>query len=326
MRFTPRDTGLAFEPLRAAAQYWEEVRRYYHALRERTDAAQRGRVPPRNARRPVHQPVPAGPGLGLDRRWPEICRIYAEVNRLFGDIVKVTPTSKVVGDMALFMVANNLTAERRAGKQARAGVSRIGRRVVRGPAGPAAGRFPEGAAEADAARPEAARGRPGASLPPPISTPAAERAGTTSCGREPDDREVVTYLLYPRVFDDFVAHQRKYSDTSVLPTPVFFYGMEPGEEVSVDIEPGKTLIIKFLTVGDPHPDGRRLVFFELNGQPREVLVLDRSWRREVRARPKAEPGNPPACRRADARCWSSASRSRRATKWPRAKSCSRWRR
>src|SRR5262249_11435088 len=106
------------------------------------------------------------------------------------------------------------------------------------------------------------------------------------------DREVVTHLLYPRVFPEFAAHQAKYSDTSVLPTPVFFSGLAPGEEVSVDIEKGKTLIIKFLTVGDPHPDGYRTVFFELNGQPREVLILDRSLAAEGHAHPKAEPGNP----------------------------------
>jgi pyruvate carboxylase len=94
------------------------------------------------------------------------------------------------------------------------------------------------------------------------------------------------------VFPDFAAHQQKYSDTSVLPTPVFFYGMEPGEEISVDIEKGKTLIIKFLTVGDPHADGTRGVFFELNGQPREVLVQDRSLTGDIKTPPKAEPGNP----------------------------------
>ena len=110
--------------------------------------------------------------------------------------------------------------------------------------------------------------------------------------RSPSDREVATHLLYPRIHAEFVAHQAKYSDTSVFPTPVFFYGMEPGEEVSVDIEAGKTLIIKFLTVGDPHLDGRRLVFFELNGQPREVLVLDNSLTSSVKSHPKGEPGNP----------------------------------
>ncbi len=103
---------------------------------------------------------------------------------------------------------------------------------------------------------------------------------------------MLSYLLYPRVFPDLAAHQAKYSDTSVLPTPVFFYGMEPGEEASIDIERGKTLILKFLAVGEAHADGSRTVFFELNGQPREVVVIDRSLAGKVAAHPKAEPGNP----------------------------------
>lgn len=98
-------------------------------------------------------------------------------------------------------------------------------------------------------------------------------------------------LLYPRVFPELASHQARYSDTSVLPTPVFFYGLEPGEEVSIDIERGKTLMVKFLTVSDPHDDGSRTLFFELNGQPREVVVQDRSLKSTVAARPKAEPGN-----------------------------------
>jgi pyruvate carboxylase len=132
--------------------------------------------------------------------------------------------------------------------------------------------------------------RPGASLPA-VDLGATRQTLSKQRQRPVSDRELVTYLLYPRVAADFIDHQAHYSDTSVLPTPVFFYGMEPGEEISVDIERGKTLIIKFLTVGDPHVDGRRLVFFELNGQPREVLILDRSLASEVKTHPKAEPGN-----------------------------------
>ena len=94
------------------------------------------------------------------------------------------------------------------------------------------------------------------------------------------------------MFADFADHRAKYSDVSVLPTPVFFYGLRAGEEVSLEIEPGKTLIVKFVTVGDPHPDGRRQVFFELNGQPREVRVVDRSLGAVSTARPKADAGNP----------------------------------
>jgi pyruvate carboxylase len=106
------------------------------------------------------------------------------------------------------------------------------------------------------------------------------------------ERELLSYLLYPRVFPEFAAHQARYSDTSVLPTPVFFYGMEPGEEAGIDIERGKTLIVKFLTVSDPHENGTRTVFFELNGQPREAVVTDRSLAGQAKGRRKAEPGNP----------------------------------
>jgi pyruvate carboxylase len=104
--------------------------------------------------------------------------------------------------------------------------------------------------------------------------------------------EVLSYILYPKVFPEFVEHQKRYSDTSVLPTPVFFHGMHPGDETSIEIEQGKTLILKYLTVGEPHADGTRTVFFELNGQPREVVTLDKSLTAKTAARPKATPGNP----------------------------------
>jgi pyruvate carboxylase len=110
-------------------------------------------------------------------------------------------------------------------------------------------------------------------------------------GRSVSEQELASYLIYPRVFPELAAHQAKYSDTSVLPTPVFFHGMLPGEEVSIDIERGKTLIVKFLTVGEPHVDGTRTVFFELNGQPRAVRIRDQSQAPERPAQPKAERGN-----------------------------------
>jgi pyruvate carboxylase len=99
-------------------------------------------------------------------------------------------------------------------------------------------------------------------------------------------------VLYPRVYEDFVKHQLEYSDTSTLPTPVFFYGLEAGEEIAVDIEKGKTLILRYLTTGIAHPDGRRSVFFELNGQPRDLLVMDHSHEPDVAANPKADQNNP----------------------------------
>src|SRR5262249_17874422 len=134
--------------------------------------------------------------------------------------------------------------------------------------------------------------RPGLHLPP-VDFAAVRQELEHKFEQPASDHDVMSYLMYPRVFPELVEHEKKYSDTSVLPTSVFFYGMEKGEEAGVDIEPGKTLIIKYQTVGDAHPDGKRLVAFELNGIPREVMVLDRALvgKGEVGAR-KAEVGNP----------------------------------
>jgi pyruvate carboxylase len=217
--------------------------------------------------------------------------MYAEVNQLFGDIIKVTPTSKVVGDMALFMVANNLTADEITNGQRELAFPESVVEFFEGKLGQPVGGFPEALQKRVLRGRQPLRDRPGASLQPADFAKVSEQL-QKQLHRPVSDREIVTHLLYPRVYHDFLEHQATYSDTSVLPTPVFFFGMQAGEEVSVDIEPGKTLIVKFLTVGDPHEDGRRQVFFELNGQPREVMVLDKALAPEVRAHPKAEPGNP----------------------------------
>jgi pyruvate carboxylase len=291
LRSTERDTGLDFDRLQETADYWEAVRRYYRPFES-------GQLAP-SAEVYRHE-MPGGQytnlqaqaeAVGLGERWHDVCRMYAEVNKLFGDIIKVTPTSKVVGDMALFLVANNLTPADVVEGQRELAFPESVVELFEGRLGQQPGGFPEAVQKRVLRGRKPLEGRPGESLPP------ADFAGTRAqlekqLGRPVSDREVVTYLLYPRVYPDFAAHIRKYSDTSVLPTTVFFYGMVPGEEISVDIEKGKTLIIKFQTVGDPHPDGKRLVFFELNGQPREVLVVDRALAGEAQRHPKAEAGNP----------------------------------
>jgi pyruvate carboxylase len=134
-------------------------------------------------------------------------------------------------------------------------------------------------------------GRPGATLLPADFAVAKAKVHTV-LKREPSNREIVTWLLYPKVYEEFIAHQQVYSDTSCLPTPVFFYGQAPAEEISFDIEPGKRLIVKFLSISDPHPDGKRTVFFELNGQPRDVTVVDKSLEPKASANLKADPAKP----------------------------------
>jgi pyruvate carboxylase len=291
LRFTERDTGLAYEPLQATADYWEGVRRYYGRFESGQLAASADvyrHEMPGGQYTNLYQQTRA---LGLESRWAEVCRAYAEVNRMFGDIIKVTPTSKVVGDMALFMVANSLTAEEIVKGERELAFPESVVEFFEGRLGQPPGGFPR---ELQA---RVLRGRrplcdrPGATMPP-ADFARTRRDLEKKVGRSVTDQEVVTYLLYPRVFPDFAKHQERFSDTSVLPTPTFFYGMEPGEEISVDIEKGKTLIIRFLTVGEAHPDGSRQVFFELNGQPREVVVRDRSLGAKEQAHPKAEPENP----------------------------------
>jgi pyruvate carboxylase len=300
LRATEHDAGMDFETLRRTGEYWEGVRRYYRPFETGQLAASADaylyEMPGGQATNLFQQ----AQSVGIGGRWHEVCRAYAEVNRLFGDIVKVTPTSKAVGDMALFMVQNDLTAEDViAGKRELSFPESVVEFFL-GQLGQPVGGFPAALQQRVLKGRTPLTERPGATMPPADFTAARQalaEARTTGsgdprrAGEAISDRAVVTHLLYPRVFAEFLAHLDRYSDVSVLPTPVFFYGMEPGDEVSIDIEEGKTLILKFQTVGDPHLDGTRTVFFELNGQPREVIVVDQSLIKGVEKHPKAEPNN-----------------------------------
>ncbi len=290
LRFQERDTGLPAEALQDVADYWEDVRHYYLPFETGHLAPQsdvyRNEMPGGQYTN-LYQQAQA---LGLESRWHDVCQMYAEVNRMFGDIIKVTPTSKVVGDMALFMVGNNLTPEDVLQSKRELSFPESVVEFFEGRLGPPPGGFPEPLRTRVLRGRPALEGRPGASLAP-VNFDAARKDVERLVSRAVSPRELISYLLYPRVFPDLVAHQARYSDTSVLPTPVFFHGMEPGEEVSIDIERGKTLIVKFVAVGEAHPDGTRTVFFELNGQPREAVVIDRSLGKAATKR-KAEPGNP----------------------------------
>ena len=290
-RFTPRDTGLNFDALQQTANYWEGVRKQYAPFETGQLAS--------SAEVYLHE-MPGGQyanlyqqaqSLGVGDRWPEVGRMYAAVNQMFGDIVKVTPTSKVVGDMTLFMLANNLTPEMVRDPKKEIAFPESVVEFFEGKLGQPPGGFPAALQTRILRGRKPLTDRPGATLPP-ADLDKARKELEGKLRRPPTDTDVISYLLYPKVFAEYAEHEAKYSDLSVLPTRAFFFGMTKGEEVSLDIEAGKTLIIKFLTVGDPQPDGRRVVYFELNGQPREVLVADKTLGAgAVKARAKAEPGN-----------------------------------
>jgi pyruvate carboxylase len=289
-RHTPLDTGLDPEPLRHLARYWSAVREHYTAF-------ECGMKSP-DADLYLHE-MPGGQftnlleqakALGLADRWEDVCRAYADVNALLGDIVKVTPTSKAVGDLALLLVTNGLHASDLLTDSREMAFPESVVDLLSGRMGQPPGGFPDRVVKRIVRTGDLVTGRPGESLPPADFQAAGKKVAEIT-GLPATHQEVLSWLLYPRVFQDFAQHRGKHGDVSVLPTPAFLEGPKPGEELSVDIEPGKTLVIRLLTVGEPHADGTRTVFFELNGQPRSVSVADRSLEAKVQRRPKAVVGD-----------------------------------
>jgi pyruvate carboxylase len=290
---TPRDTQMDIAALNECSDFWEVVRGHYLPF----DSG-----PKSGSARLYEHEIPGGQftnlreqaaAMGLGHRWREVEKTYAEVNQLFGDIVKVTPSSKVVGDMALFLLANELKPADLLQLDEQHDVS-LPNSVVEmfsGALGVPPGGWPKKLQRIILRGQAPLKGRPGASLPP-ADFDATREELQKKVGHAVKRDAMLSYLLYPEVYQRFDEFRQSYSDVSVLPTPAFFYGLKPGEEITIDIEHGKTMIVKFLTVGDPHPDGTRTLFFELNGQPREVNVRDRSLRVVERSHPKADVGNP----------------------------------
>ena len=287
IRFSDRASELDVKKLDAIAEYWRSVREFY--------APFESQVLPATADL-YHHEMPGGQytnlyqqarALGLLDQWSLVCEVYAQVNQMFGDIVKVTPTSKAVGDMALFMVANELTPEDVLSGNREIAYPASVIDLIGGNMGQPPGGFPEEIQKRVLKDKAPLLTRPGETMPPADFEATKENLRGV-LDREPTDRDVVSSLLYPKVFEDFANHQKQYYDPSGIPTHVFFYGMQPGEEMSVEIESGKVLIVKFLTAGDPHPDGKRAVFFEVNGVPRDVTVTDNSLEPETKQRVKAD--------------------------------------
>ena len=292
LRYGPRDPGLDTEHIRTLSHYWSQVRRSYAAF-ESDNRAGASEVY-------VHG-MPGGQytnlreqarALGIDdTRWPEVARAYAEVNDLFGDVIKVTPTSKVVGDMALLMVTSGLTRAAVLDPDTEIAFPESVVRLFHGDVGQPFGGFPEALQRKVLKGAAPRRRRPGEEMPPAdlgqLRLEANKRAAHTVT-----DQQFASYLMYPDVFVNYAADRRRFSDVAILPTPVFFYGMQPGQEISIDLERGKTLIVRYITQSEPHEDGTRTVFFELNGQPRSIRVTDRSQKPKRPPQRKVDAGNP----------------------------------
>jgi pyruvate carboxylase len=292
LRHTPRDTQLDIEALNECSDYWETVRTYYLPF----DSA-----PKSGSARLYQHEIPGGQytnlreqasAMGLGHRWREVEKMYASVNQLFGDIVKVTPSSKVVGDMALFLMAKEMTTDDLLKLDEHHDLS-LPNSVVEmfsGVLGVPPGGWPKKLQKIILRGAAPLRGLPSDNLPE-AKLDREQEALEKKAGHAIRRDDLLSYLLYPDVFLKYDKFRQTYSDVSVLPTPAFFYGLKSGEEITIEIELGKTLIVKFLTISDPHPDGTRTLFFELNGQPREVNVRDRALRVVERAHPKADPAD-----------------------------------
>ncbi|ADZ68837.1 pyruvate carboxylase [Polymorphum gilvum] len=291
LRGGDRDPGLDPQAIRRISFYWEAVRTQYRAFESDLRAG---------ASEVYLHEMPGGQftnlkeqarSLGLETRWHEVAQAYADANMMFGDIVKVTPSSKVVGDMALMMVSQGLTVADVENPDKDVAFPDSVLQMLRGDLGQPPGGWPAALQEKVLKAMAPITVRPGSLLAEEnLEARRAEAAEKT--GLAIDDAALASYLMYPKVFTDFARAQAQYGPTSVLPTPVYFYGLEPGEEILVDLEPGKTLVVRCQAFGETDERGEKKVFFELNGQPRIVKVPDRAHGAAGTAvRRKAESGN-----------------------------------
>ncbi len=291
LRGSDRDTGLSRQAIREISNYWEGVRTLYTGFESGTISG---------ASEVYLHEMPGGQftnlkaqarSLGLEERWGEIAQTYADVNQMFGDIPKVTPSSKVVGDMALAMVSAGKTRADVEGP----GDFAFPDSVVdffRGGLGQPPGGFPA-ALQAKVLKGEAPlTKRPGEGMKPVDLEAVRKEVEEQLDGFKVDDEDLCGYLMYPKVYLDYMGRHREYGPVRVLPTLTYFYGMEDGEEVAIELEAGKTLILRLQTISDTGADGAVKVFFELNGQPRVIRVPDRSAAASAAKRVKAEVGNP----------------------------------
>ena len=292
LQFTKRDTELDLEAWNEFADYWEQVRTFYAPF----DSSPRAG----SAEVYVHE-MPGGQftnlkeqaaSMGLAQRWPEIARTYAEVNQLFGDIVKVTPSSKVVGDMTMFLITRGIKPADVLNLEP--GATPFPASVcdmLAGGLGQPLGGWPKKLQRVVLGDCKPLTDRPGASLKPlQFDKIQADIAAKLKPDATPDD--VFSHIMYPEVFAAYAKFTRENGDLSPVPTPAFFYGMKIGQEISVEIEPGKTLFIRLVNLGAVDAEGKRVVNFELNGMTRQMAIVDRAAKPTVKPRLKADPSQP----------------------------------
>ncbi|MGV6848201.1 MAG: pyruvate carboxylase [Marinibacterium sp.] len=292
LRHTDRDSGLDIAAIRKISDYWEAVRGHYAAFESGMQAP--------SSEVYLHE-MPGGQftnlkaqarSLGLEDRWHEVAQAYADVNMMFGDIVKVTPSSKVVGDMALMMVSQGLTREEVEDPEVEVAFPDSVVDMMRGNLGQPPGGFPPAIVAKVLKGEKPNTERPGKHLDPVDLEAVRAQISAEMDGKSVDDEDRAGYLMYPKVFLDYMGRHRTYGPVRTLPTKTFFYGMQAGEEITAEIDPGKTLEILLQAVSETDENGDVRVFFELNGAPRVIRVPNRLVKSAKPEHPKADPANP----------------------------------
>ena len=290
LRNAPRSTGLDVDALNQLSIYWEAVRQYYSPF----DTS-----PPFGSAEVFQHQMPGGQytnlreqagALGLGKRWPDVVTTYQQCNRILGDIVKVTPSSKSVGDLAIFLITKGVKPEDLINLPEETGFPQSVIDLLSGNLGQPKGGWPKAVQKVILGKQKPMKGRPGASAPK-MDLKKEKVSLVKQFGKHCTDDDLFCSVMYPQVFKDFQDFKKKYGDVSVLPTMAYFHGLEPGEEISITIEEGKTLFIKLLHVGEPDEKGIRSLTFELNGKARTTLVQDKSVKGDAKAKEKADPSN-----------------------------------
>ncbi|MGR3662626.1 MAG: pyruvate carboxylase, partial [Paracoccaceae bacterium] len=292
LKHTDRDPGIDAGAIREISNYWEAVRHQYAAFEAGLEAP---------ASEVYLHEMPGGQftnlksqarALGLEERWHEVAQAYADANQMFGDIVKVTPSSKVVGDMALMMVSQNLTRAQVEDPDTDVAFPDSVADMLRGNLGQPPGGWPKAITAKVLKDEKPSTDRPGKNMKPVDLEATRTKLSKILDGATVDDEDLNGYLMYPKVFTDYMSRHQTYGPVRTLPTQTYFYGMAPGTEISAEIDPGVTLEIRCQAIGETNDEGQAKVFFELNGQPRTIRVPDRKATAATVAHPKADEANP----------------------------------
>ena len=290
MKGHPRELKMNLNKLNELSNYWEDVREIYYPFECELKAGTAEVFDHEIPGGQYSNLRPQARSLGLENKFQQIKKNYVVVNKMLGDIVKVTPSSKVVGDMALFMTANDYTEKDIYEKAETISFpdSVIG--LLRGDLGQTPGGFPADLQKAILKNEKPYTDKPNAHLQP-IDFDKAWDDFKVKYGAGYAFEDLLSYLFYPKVFDEYHQFKTQFADVYYIPTPVFFYGLRPNEETLIELAPGKSILIKFIYLSETDESGYKHVFFKLNGQTRSIDVKDKHFKSAIEEHKKASNEN-----------------------------------